>query len=321
MIEEVARQMLTLIGVDHIGVRPGWVTSCCPLAPWTHKGGQDRSPSFGIKVVPGEESFYTCFACGRNGDPGFLTEELYHLNHKTPRYNQAKLAEAWKFVRDHDQDLFIPTWDPSIGQPKQVVRWPEWVVDQYDSWDASTEVSKYLCSREVYSEVADALELKVDHKLGAVVFPIRDFEGFLVGMRGRVLDPEAKLRFMDYKHNGVTNTGQVWLGENRVTHRKPLVIVEGNFDYARVFGVYTNVVAALGATPNADKLKRLAWAWQVILFLDHDEAGQQAAVRMERFFERNDCVVERVSYPPGLKDPGSMTDDQVRECLSEFVNC
>lgn len=41
----------------------GWVSIHCPLAPWTHERGSDRSPSAGISVNDGV-SIFNCFAAG-----------------------------------------------------------------------------------------------------------------------------------------------------------------------------------------------------------------------------------------------------------------
>jgi DNA primase len=59
---------LSLLGIRGYGkFRPGdkWVNFSCPLAPWTHEKGTDRSPSFGISLS--EISAYSCYTCHHHG--------------------------------------------------------------------------------------------------------------------------------------------------------------------------------------------------------------------------------------------------------------
>ncbi len=41
--------VLTKMGVDSIKQSGEWLMISSPLAPWTHAGGTDRRPSFGIR--------------------------------------------------------------------------------------------------------------------------------------------------------------------------------------------------------------------------------------------------------------------------------
>ena len=52
--------------------RKDWVVAGCPFAPFKHKNGVDRHPSFGISVKAPHR--YRCFSCSESGP---LDELLY----------------------------------------------------------------------------------------------------------------------------------------------------------------------------------------------------------------------------------------------------
>lgn len=87
------QQLLQVLGCDRIRVKSnGWVTSTCPFAPWTHGGGVDHSPSFGVLSDPAGGG-YRCLACKRHGPLHRLPVALQGLG-------GAKLAAAAsRFIR------------------------------------------------------------------------------------------------------------------------------------------------------------------------------------------------------------------------------
>ena len=53
-IEYVVERM----GITSVKKNGDWVMLSCPLAPWTHAGGTDSRPSFGIKEDKGISGVY-----------------------------------------------------------------------------------------------------------------------------------------------------------------------------------------------------------------------------------------------------------------------
>ena len=66
--------VLTKMGVDSIKQNGDWLTLSCPLAPWTHAGGTDRRPSFGVRESNGVSGVH-CFSCGFKGGMLSLVRE------------------------------------------------------------------------------------------------------------------------------------------------------------------------------------------------------------------------------------------------------
>ena len=55
-----------------------------------------------------------------------------------------------------------------------------------------------------------------------------------------------------------------------------------------------------------------------MLFFDNDEAGNAARRAIIEGNPRKDLWV--VPYPSGIKDPGEMTEEQIRNSLSNKIN-
>lgn len=317
MLGPTAKHMLEILGLSPVTERPGWVVSPCPFGPWRHANGTSNPHAFGIKVEG--ESFVTCFSCGYSGDPEFMLTELRHMNRVSPHYAPGVIGEAIKFVREANDPLYVPSWDQQQKRAAgtQVVPWPDWFVDSFASWRESEEVSEYLHSRGISEEVADALELKVDYRHFGVGFPLRDYVGSLCGLRTRVLDPNYDFRFYDWKYHGHSSSSLVWLGEHHINTRLPVVLVEGNFDYAKVYSVYRNVLTSQTTGLSKEKIKRLIPAKKLVLFFDNDEAGRKASSKVIETLGAAREYYE-VQYRGPEKDPGGMSQDALKECLSPY---
>jgi len=173
----------------------------------------------------------------------------------------------------------------------------------------------YLNSRGIDPAFWDFFDLRYDATKDTVCFPIRTSTGKLAGMRGRFLKPVADFRHFDYKWNHINNTALVWLGEHHIDFLKPVVVVEGQFDYAKVFQVYHNVLSNLTSSLSVPKIKKLQNAVEVISFFDNDAAGGIA----HELLQHKLGPLRRVVYPKGSKDPGAMTVNQLIESLGQLV--
>lgn len=63
-----AQDFLWMLGCRKISVGARWVKGNCPLG-YRHRGGADKTPSFGISIDPKDHSNCRCLACMFSGDP------------------------------------------------------------------------------------------------------------------------------------------------------------------------------------------------------------------------------------------------------------
>lgn len=152
-----------------------------------------------------------------------------------------------------------------------------------------------------------------------VVFPIRNHLGDLVGWTGRDIRPAATLRYLscsDLPHRAVFNIDRACRSE-----ADTLVIVEGPVDAIKIdhFGAELGVAAVgtLGTALPPERVSVLANLARrfdrVALLFDEDTLPEvlSLAPMLGELASRDVWL-----WRPGLKDPGTMTGQQVQEFLN-----
>jgi DNA primase len=320
MTEEKVFALLALLGAKHATKTGQWVKASCPLAWVRHGKGSDTNPSFGVKIEPHGKSICNCFACNVKGELStLLTELLYEI--RKGNAPKLKLAEAFKLVEEENEAGYFDhgDWYPGHKDERQVVPWPEAWLDSFQFAVDVSRAKEFLHTRGVNAKLAKELDLRYDSAGDMVCFPFRTSEGKLAGMRGRLIKPAGDFRYYDYKWKDVSNTGLVWMGEDKTDFTKPVVVVEGPFDYSAVFSVYPNVLANLSTSLNERKARRLEPAVEVLVFFDNDKAGELAYVELRKHIAKT-TVVRQMPYPSKkVKDPGEMSRADIFSALSKFV--
>jgi len=326
MIEANILALLSTLGDPDAESHDDWVRGSCPLAFARHKSGEDRNPSFGVHINPTGKSGYSCFACQLHGKElaGLAYELTYYQKDGTfpEHYNLAKafeIIEAENEVGYHGSD-----WAAQGKQASKLEIWPEWWLESFPSIFKFSEAVAYMNGRGIVPAVVKALDVRFDPHKGIIGFPIRTRTKKLAGMRGRYLNPVNGFKHYDYKWNGVSNTSLVLLGEDHIDPLKPVVVCEGQFDMAKIYRVYRNVVANLTASMSAGKIKKLKTAVEVIAFFDDDVAGVEAALTLKEHL-KNDCAYRIVKYPSMPKDcekqdPGGLSVDAIAKILKPLIH-
>lgn len=310
-----------LIGAKHVVKTGQWVKASCPLAWARHEKGTDTNPSFGIKIEPTGESICNCFACNiKGGLSTLLTELLFELRKGSGP--KLQLAEAFKLVEEENEAGYFDhgDWSPGQKAEKQVVAWPEDWLKSFPLTGGINRATAFLSKRGVSLKLSKALDLRYDSAGDMVGFPFRSVDGKLAGMRGRLIEPHGDFRYYDYRWKGVSNVGLVWMGEDKAEFTKPVVVVEGPFDYAAVFSVYPNVLANLSTGLSQIKARRLETAVEVLVFFDNDKAGDLAGIELRKHIGKR-TVLRWIKYPSKkVKDPGEMDRAEIFSLLSKYVD-
>jgi len=322
MKDSSIEKALRLLGVDNpqLHKRTGWVVSKCPLGPWRHDGGESSPEVFGVKKEPGDP-LVKCFSCGFKGSFGDLVFQMRHLNKMNPQV-EVPWGEVLQLVEEAEQSVELDLDSPDIeemlfGTKEEPHYFPDWWLESFLPWNEISWARDYLAERNVPASIAAKFDLRADTKQRRVCFPVRDFNGALVGLHGRAIDKETEPRYRMYTFAGKNNP-IFWLGEHWVDLSKPLVVVEGPFDLASVYRVYRNVASPLFADPNATKILRMADALEIITFFDHGTGGDTGRRKFEKVLGK-DHVLTHIKPPEGFKDPGSMSPEQIAELLHGLV--
>ncbi len=287
-----------------------WIVASCPLAPWTHDSGTDANPSFAINCKPNGESHFHCFTC-RSGDLLRLLELLRSYGAKKPKYNIKAAMEVLAEEEESDVTLDIKDFDEPPLDLIKTVPWPEDWLDTF--WKAINVpvAMEYLNGRNVDKETAVALDIRWDGQKSAVCFPVRDWDGRLVGLRGRRIEGG----YHDYGGPLNHRNKLVWFGESTVDLEAPVLMVESVFDVSSAWRVYKNIVAPFSVGMSPAKMTRMYGALDIVTLFDNGKGGDKARDLIESYF---DSAVKVHCKPPEHRDdPGEMTVEELCNVLED----
>ena len=326
MDKDTARQFIRMLQPNAPVVDNGeWLNTSCPLARWTHSGGTDNSPSFGIYIA--DQSTFHCWGCGLAGP---LTRLIELLEEKSGDDYSELAAEVG------DSELYAPgirdEWvgdreritGDALGDPLD----PE-VIEWYPSLAGG---HPYLDKRGVLPETASDLGLRLDpNNRGAerILFPVYTADGVFYGFTGRATARDVVPKVRDY--HGLDKR-LLLLGSHLCERGSGglVVLVEGLFDYAIVSQRGYPTVASMGANltaAQADILKDIGLP--VVIFYDDDKAGyagrRAVAKRLAGHVPLLGVDYSREileGYPENVRhkmDPGKLKDEDIDQMIEEAV--
>ncbi len=145
-----------------------------------------------------------------------------------------------------------------------------------------------------------------------VMFPIADEQGRVIGFSGRVLrEEDSPAKYMNSPETPLFHKSRVLFALDRarraMLEAKTAVLCEGQIDTIRChLAGLQNAVAAQGTAVTEEHARILRrYADEVVLMLDADSAGQDAAIRSAEALMAAGLVVRLATLPPG-EDPDSL---------------
>ncbi len=146
---------------------------------------------------------------------------------------------------------------------------------------------------------------------GCIGVRLHDLQARPIGYAGRRLHPKHVQLYGKWKLPPALPKNTLLYNFHRVssyTH-KGLVIVEGPWAVMRLAQLNIPAVALLGIHLSPTQRDMLQTVQRVILMLDGDRAGRQAAIRIQKTLEPN-TKVHNITLPLN-HDPDDLTDDQL----------
>jgi len=294
---------LELIGAKRVRASEPEYTMECPLARWTHEDGEDRHPSMGIKAVEGGASPFNCFTCGHKG------RNLRTMVRKLEWFGKKSLPELMEFVELNERMGPGSVAAPSVTDPEL----EEEILSGYRK-----AVPNYILNRGVYFDTAKEWGIRIAESDGRVVFPVRDESGKLVGAEGRLLKP-SKTR---PRYKGLLGLKKRlhFYGEWKLEGKPKIVLVEGLMDVLKLWQWKLpefDILGLMGSSLTVQKEQKLVeWGCPVVLFLDNDGPGKEAAGRIGKALYRR-IPVEEAAYLYPRKDPAECSMEEAREILEK----
>ncbi|MCX7570840.1 DNA primase [Tumebacillus sp. DT12] len=159
-----------------------------------------------------------------------------------------------------------------------------------------------------------------------VMFPIQDGQGQVIGFGGRVMDKDAKPKYLNSPETPLFHKGRHLFNLHRarpdMRRVGQVIVLEGYMDVitAHQHGI-GHVVAALGTALTVDQVRLLQRNVQeIVMMFDGDEAGQKAALRsLDVVKESGSEVKARVATIPDGMDPDEFLGTYGKEAFTRVV--
>lgn len=311
---EQVKQFALAVGTKVESVSGHWARCRCPLAPWTHDSGKDSHPSFAVSYGDNSESAFNCYSC-EAGSLHKLIVLLDGFGAAKPKYDLKQAMTLWS-LEDTDDAPLVFMDDEVAEHPLADKVWPESYLNSFmPAWKVPIAM-EYLNDRKVRKKMASALDIRWDLARHTVCFPVRNWSGQLVGLRGRYISSDAGARYHDYGYRGQRNK-LPWYGEHTVDLDKPVLMVESVFDYASVYKVYHNVLAPLTIGISADKCRRVRNAFEIVTLFDNGKGGDKGRIKLREGLPES--IIVDCTPPAACGDPGDMSKKQLRKVLKKHI--
>ncbi len=289
----------------------------------------EKTPSFSVRR---ENNTFYCFSSGIGGNVFTFTKFYYQCDAN-------KAVDILKKYAGRDGTEFIPrrrmaaTMACRKYMKKQVrhkesktKRFPDDCMSKYEKRDDKLAVWE---AEGISREALDTFQVYYDSFSNRLVYPIRDIEGNIVNIGGRILDPEWKEKGMR-KYTYLSGWGEMsviyGLFENmeEILKKKEIIIFEGckSVLLARSWGI-RNTGALLTSHLNPAQMKLLAKLGVKVVFAldkevnikkDHNINKLKQYVNVEYVWDKDNLLEEK----DAPVDKGVETFDKVYEYRHRF---
>ncbi len=247
------------------------IVGFCPFAPWKHKSGIDRRPSFAAFECLDKNSYYVCKACGMKGPLSTMFGSLHSLSGEQKYhelYFDTLRLEGTKRMLGEFEDSSAFEEPP---QPLNAAIYDGLFPAAY----SVTDGANYLQKRGISAQTAENLGILYDPDQRRVLFPVYDLDGGFYGFTGRATHEDTNIKVRDY-----AGLKKKWLilGCEHWQQGKPVIIVEGLFAYAHLHEIGIAEHANIGAIMGNDMTRQKAdilirFDEPTFLILDNDDGG------------------------------------------------
>lgn len=309
-------ELAKALSLSNVRTAAGNLVCSCPFAPYRHlkpdgSFGMDHKASFGISINEDGESYSNCFSCNSSGDLLYLCLDLGEVRGEDYR----ELEEfIWQNEGVGVLERAVNCPALSVADARKLARKKRAsaVYSENDYAPFRGRVPRYALERGLPLEVCKAWDLGDDPAEGRLLFPIRNFEGGLVGLKGRSYRGHRN-KYIPYLP---FSQGSWFFGEHmlRPESEDPrIVIVEGEIDVIKVWMAGYSCLGMMGGFPTRTHSKRLeALGRPLVLMPDANETGERWAKSLG---DRMKNVVNVFDVFLDSGDPGERSPDEIREAV------
>lgn len=259
--------------------RGGEWWGCCPLH-------EEKTPSFSINPAKGS---WHCFGCGAGGDVITFVEKMNHCTTK----------EAIELLGGNFQHSsnYVPTMTRRTPAQEKPVNnsWQDRLRGSKPVVDTPGE--QYLASRGVDINAAMDADVKYhplwysDPKINrrgrkAVLFPITDADGNLVGAEGRYIDGLEKTNDAFLKAQSAGRKSLGVFATYRAWQQRYILLAEGPINALSLAMAGFPAIATCGAANLPAWIPERCRGKRIITFFDNDQGGEKGRMKIAHALQK-----------------------------------
>jgi len=352
---ESAKDLLQCLNVQNIQLQSDKIRCSCPkglLSNHFHSSKNLSAPACEVTINQNKVGTtylrYYCHSCTEYGDLEILPYEMRIWVKNNPEEFciagvKTSISKALRYLLDYQIEGPSVVENATVSIPsKEFTPYSDVWLTSFPPALKNKDVTHYLYSRGLTDSTITALDIRACYESGYLYacFPYRNIEGVLSGMRGRCIAPDSEytheatatrgwklLKHRPIKPQGyVSNEGMVWYREDALDRSKPVLIVEGQFDAAAIFPIYSNVTCLFTASASPTKLSFFNGGAGVVILLDNDKEGSPAHEKimkhrhqMGKFYTVQKTKFLQAYYPEGYKDAGEMPIEKLDKFIQDMM--
>lgn len=306
--ETLIKELHLALGSDpeNLGLTGSWFMGRCPLAEWTHEGGADEHPSFGIRIDRTGELYYNCFTCS-NGKTLPVMHLLSQIEKMSGEYpiDAAAIVRIAKFCTGAQQTDGIQVRNESFFEPvEKVGPLPDFYVGKFPllhQADFSNDAQafkgrEYLLGRGISLSACERLQVRYVPwaEEPILIFPYTDAQGKVFVLAAR--NVERKRGFFVWNEKIDSTASDIrfpkpsesfaWFGLEKIDPSHEVILVEGECDALKLITLgYVNVIASGSASLTQTQLEAIKPYKRLLVGFDSDSAGNTAAANVAIFLQ------------------------------------
>ena len=209
----------------------------------------------------------------------------------------------------------ITYWDieASLYPHEKMEIMPDW--DYVNLFPVATN-NKYLIGRGLTNKTIELFDLRYCKPKKSIIIPVWDGATFLGHIWRRTESIEK-----GYSKGFPLSSLFYSLNHLDLTQKKSIILVEGSFDYLRLYQLgFCNTLAVLGTNLSRQKTKRLlCLTRKVIICFDNDFAGKQGTIKTVETLEKKGIDTYVVTLPSHVEDVDELPDSEIRKLFEGVV--
>ena len=295
--------IVTSLGIKIYSETDGQINTTCPYH-------NDSRPSFSINT---ESGLFHCFNpnCNKSGP----------LINLVMTYGNMNIAEALRFMAKgapKQSDTIVDQLESLLKDEEEFEPYDQAVINALKN-NLAQEAIDYMGKRGINEDTLRRFGAGYSSKMGMVALPLYSHNNIPVGIVGRSVTGKM------FKYSKNAPIGKILFNLNNARRESSTVIlVEASFDVLKIDQAgYPNSVAVLGGSLSDYKFNLLnKYFDRIIIMTDADEAGRAIGKSVVRKFNREilwACMSSTTVYPDGCKDPGDMTEAQIRQAVENAL--